>query len=86
MIPRSASKEFYNNDQDNISSDSEDSSGAPGDFLNSNIIHEYLTMCGRIMQILDLEKLMDEVETLSNIEGFNGHKDAQIDLDTFYRL
>lgn len=86
MIPRSASKEFYNNDQDNISSDSEDSSGAPGNFLNSNIIHEYLTMCGRIMQILDLEKLMDEVETLFNIEGFNGHKDAQIDLDTFYRF
>ena len=43
-------------------------------------------MCGKVMQLQDLEKLMDEGETLFNIEGFNGQKDAQIDFDSFYKF
>lgn len=76
MIPRSGSKEFNDRQQDNISSSDSSSDDTRGEYLNAKIIHEYFTMCGRVMQLPDIEKLMNEVETLFNIEGFNGDPDS----------
>ena len=75
MVPRSANKDFNDTQQDNISSDSDESSDSKepsAEFLNASIIHEYFTMCGKVMLLENIQQLMDEVETLFKIKGFNG--------------
>lgn len=55
MIPRGGSKEFCDQQQDNISSDSSDMDyNSKGEFLNAEIIHAYFTMCGKVIQLSDL--------------------------------
>ena len=89
MVPRSANKDFNDTQQDNISSDSDESSDSKepsAEFLNASIIHEYFTMCGKVMLLENIQQLMDEVETLFKIKGFNGKPETQIDFETFYRF
>ena len=85
MIPRGGSREFCDQQQDNISSSSSDmDQNSKGEFLNAEIIHGYFTMCGKVIQLSDLEALMNEVEKIFNIPGFNGDKASEIEFELFY--
>ena len=83
----STTSQVGNSSSDDSSDDDEDPKGEEAfEYINASIIHDYFIKCGRVVQLTDIENMMNEVQSIFKIDGFDGKVDTKINLEIFYRF